>query len=134
MAVRLVLDTNILIAGLYRPSADSGRIVTACLKQPGRAVVSRPLIEEYRLIIPRAVRRPEALDLLDHFIQVANDAGDPPILPVVPQDPSDDMLFATALAGEAQAIVTNDRLLLQRCRHGAIHVIPPHVGAAWLDG
>ena len=48
---RIVLDTNILVRGLINGRCDSGRILWACEQRRVVAILSKPLISEYRFIL-----------------------------------------------------------------------------------
>jgi putative PIN family toxin of toxin-antitoxin system len=131
---RIVVDTNILVAAMYRPASDSARVVTACRAGSALAVVSPALIAEYRHILPRAVRTPiNVAEWLDSFLSHAVEVHPEAVPPVVSADPADDILFATALAGNASAIVTNDRPVLQVRLHAAVSVLRPREMADQLD-
>jgi putative PIN family toxin of toxin-antitoxin system len=122
---RVVLDTNLLVGSAYAPGSASRGIVDACLRGDVVAVLSPALKREYEHILPRAVRgRPhsEALQrLLDQALSV-----EPSATPrVVPDDPDDDKLVAVALAAGADAIVTNDRHLLDLDPHGSVRILRP---------
>src|SRR3954447_12339093 len=99
--LRVVLDTNVLVAAAYSPSGASGRIVDACLRGELVALLSPDLQREYELILQRAVRgrRPDddLRALLPHA-EIVEPLGTPR---VVWDDPGDDKLVAVALAGRA---------------------------------
>src|SRR3954454_7809361 len=106
---RVVLDTNVLVGGLYAPGSASRRLLDACLNGQLRACVSPALRQEYEQILARAVRgRPyqETLQRLLGQAVMVEPAATPR---VVPDDPEDDKLVAVALAAGADALVTNDR-------------------------
>jgi putative PIN family toxin of toxin-antitoxin system len=52
-------------------------------------------------------------------------AGDLPGLRVVPLDPKDDMVVATAVKAGADYLVTGDRHLLSLDRHGGVLIVGP---------
>jgi predicted nucleic acid-binding protein len=124
--VRVVLDTNVLIGALYNPGSASARIFAACLEGRLCAVVSPALGAEYARIIPRAVRRPGWEGPFARFLDAAVHVEPAEAVHVVAADPSDDALFAAAVAGGAAAVVTNDRPVLQAARGPSA---PPGVAA-----
>jgi putative PIN family toxin of toxin-antitoxin system len=119
----VVLDTNVLVASAYAPGSASRRLVEACLRGDLVAVLSGALKRECEYIVERAVRRDEGplRDLLERALLV--ELGEVPR--VVPDDPEDDKVLATALAGGAQAVVTNDRHLLGLDPFGPVRVLRP---------
>jgi putative PIN family toxin of toxin-antitoxin system len=121
---RVVLDTNVLVAAVYNPASASRRIVEACLSGQLTAVLSLALRREYEFILARAVRGQPYLErirlLVDHA-EVIEPAHTPR---VVPADPEDDKLVATALAASA-VLITNDAHLLAVAGHEGLQVVRP---------
>lgn len=125
MQVRVVVDTNILIGAAYNEGSDSARVVDRCRDGRLVAVVSRAIVSEYYYIVPRAVRKGDPCAWLDEFLRHAEmviPAETPGILSF---DPSDDMLFHAAKAGEAAFVVTNDRPVLQVRTYEGIRTVRP---------
>ncbi len=127
----VVIDTNVLIADAYNPSSSSARVVSSCLDGRLVAVVSPALRSEYEWILPRAIRRPDWRGRFAAWLSRAREVEPGEVPPVVPEDPSDDMLFAAAIAGGAEAIVTNDARVLAVGQFRGIRVITP---GRFLDG
>ena len=117
--MRVVLDTNVLARGI---SARAGPVhaLRASLHLPHQHVVSDLLIDE----LARMLRYPRLLALhrrtdaqIDQYVAdvrkfaVMVNLASLPIPKVVPNDPSDDVVIATAIAGHAERIVTRDKHL-----------------------
>lgn len=131
---RLVLDTNVLVADAYSRSSASARIVEACLDGRLVAVLSPELLEEYDFILPRAVRVPGWRERYDELRRRAHRVElDGPWPRVVPEDRSDDVLFATAIAGRAEAIITNDAPVLRVGEYQGVRVVTPGDALGDLD-
>lgn len=112
--MRVVLDTNVLVAALRSKSGPSRAWARAALKQEVEILVSVPLFLEYEAVL----KRPEHLlatgllktELVDEFL--AGLAG--VVIPVEvsylwrPQlaDPADEMVLEAAVNGRADWIVT----------------------------
>ncbi len=131
---RLVLDTNVLIGDAYDRGSASHRIVSSCLGGRLVPVVSPPLLDEYEYILPRAIRVPGWRVRFEGLLAHAMRVEPTPIPPVVAEDPSDDILFATAVAGGAIAIVSNDRPVLRVGEYRGIRVVRPGDFVAEADG
>jgi putative PIN family toxin of toxin-antitoxin system len=127
---RVVLDTNVLVAAAYNPGSASRRVVEACLSVELTAVLSPALRREYEFVLARAVRGQTYLEQIRRLLESA-EVVDPAQTPrVVPDDPEDDKLVATALAAGA-VLVTNDTHLLAIAGHEGLRVVRP---AAVLQG
>jgi uncharacterized protein len=119
VALRIVLDTNIVISG-FLWGGTPRRLLQLILQDDSIAVfTSTVLIAELRqsLSYPKLARRVSSLDLdaeslIDHYLAFSNAI---PVLPtpgLVPRDPDDDAVAATALAARAHMIVSGDKDLL----------------------
>lgn len=112
-ALRIVLDTNILIAASRSRNGASYALLTALKNRQFIALASVPLMLEYEDVL----KRPEQLaatgrspELADAFLDALSLFVEPVHLHYLwrPQlrDPSDEMVLETALNGRADALVT----------------------------
>jgi putative PIN family toxin of toxin-antitoxin system len=121
----VVVDTNLLVGAAYRPGSASGRVVAACLAGELTALMSGALRRECVLIVGKAVRGRAFGETLRRFLEGA-EVVEPPAVPrVVPLDPDDDKLIALAVAGAAEAVLTNDRHLLTLDPYGPVRILRP---------
>lgn len=118
--MRAVLDTNVIISGLVwgGPPGElidvhiPTRTLTVCTSPPLLAELTRVLryphlarrIAELHLDIPR---------LLATVFQRAEVFRRLPSVTLVAEDPTDNVVLATAFAAQADAIISGDRHLLQ---------------------
>jgi putative PIN family toxin of toxin-antitoxin system len=129
--VKLLLDTNVLVAALMARGACSD-LLEHCVRHHV-VVSSRPLLDELRDVLTRKFRQRvvdvrAALQLFeDTFTLVAPDALQVPIC----RDGDDDVVLATALAGECAAIVSGDQDLLILDPFRAIRVLTPAAFWKW---
>jgi uncharacterized protein len=113
-ALRVVLDTNVWISGLILPESGSGEILAAVRARRVDPVLSWELAEELVDVVGRAkLRRYDIAeeDVRDLLALLAPD------LPTVDvnvdlRDTADAPVVAAAIAGNAEAIVTGDKDLL----------------------
>jgi uncharacterized protein len=121
--VRVVLDTNVLIAA-FATRGHCAEVLDHCLRHH-QLVSSEVLLDELREKLTRKLKfsqeaATESLSLLTRRIVVV----DPAPLPMpVSRDPDDDWVLATAVAGDAEIIVTGDQdlLVLEQFHSISIH-------------
>jgi uncharacterized protein len=123
--MRVVLDTNTLVAAAYSPVSASRRLVDACLRGDLVAVMSPALKDGYELILGRAVRVRGYDEALRGFLEQATLVEPAETPRVVPDDPDDDKVVAVARAAGADTIITNDRHLLALDPLGRVRALRP---------
>jgi hypothetical protein len=111
--VRVILDTNILVAALISPSGPPAAILQAFLDERFALVTCAPQLEEIRRVTREAglrkrVKQSEAGTLVNELRALAIV---PKRLPKVERsrDPQDDFLLALAEASSADYLVTGDK-------------------------
>ena len=122
---RIVLDTNVLVASAYNPASASRRIVDACRADQLAMVISPSVKQEYEYILPRAIRIRDELERTFELIENADLVVPSSVPRVVEEDRTDDKFLAAAIAGRADAIVTNDRHVLSIHQHRGILIVRP---------
>jgi putative PIN family toxin of toxin-antitoxin system len=137
--LRLVLDTDVVVAAFRSGEGASRQLLLAALDRKVLMLVSIPLMLEYEAVL----KRPEHLDVIgvsSEEIDVVLDALASVIEPVKLQflwrprlkDPSDEMVLETAVNGQADRLVTfNLRHLRQPARQFGISVDLP--GVIWRE-
>lgn len=115
-ALRVVLDTNVIVSGLAYPGSVPGRIVGAWRLGGIELVVSRYILDEVARGLPRlsraALTADEIRDLIDGFMFLAD-----MVEPLALDDPAlrdrvDLPILGTWAAGKAAYLVTGDKALL----------------------
>jgi len=117
--VKLVIDTNIVVSGLFWTGAPS-RLMTAVVEGKAEHLWSAALLEEFIVVIDRSkfIEPLNAMDctVSDLFSEISAQAKlvVPAEITMPPElrDPKDLMVLAAAVGGEADAIVTGDKDLL----------------------
>lgn len=114
----VVLDTNVIIAQLLsqtRRSASSRVFDLWLVKRELQLIVSPPLVEEYLELLERIGIARERIARFHQRLLTANTVTRVNLGRrfQVSRDADDDFLLATAHAGRAQYLVTNDRDLLE---------------------
>ena len=112
-AVRLVLDTNVMVAAIRSDAGASRRLLRAGLQGRCILLISVPLMVEYQAVMTR----PEHLtasrlsaddvgDLLDAVVSVAEPVRLAFLWRPLLSDPDDDMVMEAATNGQADLLVT----------------------------
>jgi putative PIN family toxin of toxin-antitoxin system len=114
---RLVVDTNLFVAWLWRPQARGpAAVVDAWRRGEVRLCVSDAVLDEVRATFRRLPVDPERKDEILRRLEdpgFTNHVDSPPDSDFRTSDPTDDKFLHLALAAGADAIVTSDRALLE---------------------
>lgn len=129
--MRLLLDTNVLVAALIAHGACSD-VLEHSVRQH-EVVSSQPLLNELREVLQRKFRQRAidaraALQLFgDTFTIVTLNPLESPVC----RDPDDDVVLATALSGGCAAILSGDQDLLVLDPFRGIRVLTPSAFWKW---
>ena len=120
--MRIVLDTNILISSIIESRGPSARLVDAWLDEEAFILVTstKQLEELLRVMgydrLRKRIDESRAEALIDGLLHVATVVETLPEVDLSP-DPDDNAIIATALAGQADLIVTGDKRDLLSLKH-----------------
>ena len=127
--MRVVLDTNVAVAGLLwrgTPSELLGHAIEGRLQ----CFASAPLIEELERVLgyDKLAGRVASLnttiaDLVADYLELVELVALADITPAVSADPDDDALLATALSADAHMIVSGDAHLLNLKHYQGIAIV-----------
>jgi putative PIN family toxin of toxin-antitoxin system len=127
--VRLVLDTNTALSGLLW-SGTPGRLIDAAQAQRIELASSTALLAELQGVLSRgrftqqlAKRGLEIGDVFDGYASLVVIVAPAVIAPTIKRDPADDQVLATALAAQADLIVSGDAHLLDLKRFQGIEIV-----------
>ena len=136
--MRLVLDTNTAVSGLIWGGVP-GRVIDAAAAGKALIIGSVPLLDELQGVLSRrkftgqlAKLNANADDLFDGYAALVRLVTPAAIGPVILADPYDDIVLATAVAGDAEAIVSGDAHLLRIGEFRGISIITPAVAMSQL--
>ena len=124
--MRVVLDTNILVRATPGKTGPARELLQYFCASDHFFVVSRSLLEEVdETLRYDRLRQLHGLDdpMIGAYVRDLEETAvtvllpEWAIIPVVPDDPNDDMVIAVAIAGQAEVICTLDRHL----RHADVH-------------
>jgi len=109
---KIVLDTNVLIDGVKDEHSAAWQIINQILEEKIQFFVSHPLKREYYKILRREISDTEYSIRIDQLLNIAKQIEIHDIQRVVLDDPEDDKVLATALAAEADFLISEDKHLL----------------------
>jgi putative PIN family toxin of toxin-antitoxin system len=140
-AVRIVLDTNVVLSALLWRGPPHRLFQAARQQSAVRLFTSPALLEELAEILVRpspakrlALIGRTARDVLADYVDAAELIDPPPLPAPVSRDPDDDAVLALAITARAELIVTGDDDLLVLGSHAGIPIITPAEAAARLGG
>ena len=133
MAVRVVLDTDVLVAAIRSDAGASRRLVENALDERYSLMVSVPLMVEYEAVLTRSEHLAESrlsADDVQALLDAVADVAEPVRLsylwrPIL-SDAQDDMVLETAVNGQADLLVTfNQRHFTRAVATFALQVLRP---------
>ena len=133
MAVRVVLDTDVLVAAIRSDAGASRRLVENALDERYSLLVSVPLMVEYEAVLTRSEHLAESrlsADDVQALLDAVADVAEPVRLsylwrPIL-SDAQDDMVLETAVNGQADLLVTfNQRHFTRAAATFALQVLRP---------
>jgi uncharacterized protein len=129
-AERLVIDSNVWIAALISPGGTARQLVDATLEDDVGILMSESVFEELtsRLDRPKfdRYREPESWNsFLSALIELALWHEDAGTAAGTSRDADDDKFLALAVTGQADAIISGDRDLLELVSHEGIPILTP---------
>ena len=129
-AERLVIDSNVWIAALISPAGAARQLVDAVLDRNIDILMSEATFAELvsRLERPKfdRYRAPEAWNLfLAELVELALWQEDAGTSNGISRDPDEDKLVALAVTGQADAIISGYKDLLDLVSHEGIAILTP---------
>ena len=122
--MRIVFDTNVVVAGIVAEGLC--RELLEIHMPEHTAIVSQVLWNEFVSTLRRKFGlTPDDLPILALYRQHAHWCEPAKLSEAVCRDPDDDWVLATALAGEAEVIVTGDADLLTLVAYSGTDVLSP---------
>ena len=122
--MRVVFDTNVVVAGIVTEGLC--REILEIHMPEYTAILSNVLWDELVSTLRKKFDlAPDDLPVLGLYRQHAEWCEPTAMTEGVCRDPDDDWVLATALAGEAEAIVSGDADLLTLGSHAGIQILSP---------
>jgi uncharacterized protein len=139
--IRVVLDTNVIVSSFLHPTGIPDRIIQAWKANLFELCLSEPLFHEIEAVLRRPViqRSTHASDKeIEEFLELITETSffvDEPLMvqPIIADDPSDDMILATALSAQADAIVSGDHHLQNLIAYNDIPIVNPRLFLVMIE-
>lgn len=129
--MRAVLDTNVVVSAVLVRRGNERRLVEAWRRGAFDLVTSPPLLEELGRVLmypkirdARWMSGAEVAELLE-ALATESVVVEGTLDVQASRDPSDDVVLAAALEGEADYLVTGDRDLLILAAHRSVKILRP---------
>jgi uncharacterized protein len=125
--VRIVLDTNVLISGIFF-SGPPSKILQAWRDKEIQFVISPDIYSEYSRVAEIISNKYADVDISEmlNLIAVHSEIIDVLRLPEsICKDPDDDKFIACAISGKVKIIVSGDKNLIDTSGYKDIHVMNP---------
>jgi putative PIN family toxin of toxin-antitoxin system len=129
---RVVVDANVFVSGLILNSGIPFKILKAWERDLFLLITSLPMVEEVRRVLqyPR-IQKKYAVDddtirqVIGSLLKYSVLVTDLPDIKEIADDPQDDKVLATGVAGRAESVVTGDSHLLRLSQYRDIQIIIP---------
>ena len=125
--MRIVLDTNVLVAGLISPFGPPAQILRLLAAGKLSICYDARILTEYNDVLkrPKFAFNADAVDgLLDYLIQNGEAIAAVPLAASLP-DADDDAFLEIALSGKAEALITGNLIHFPKQFCGDISVVSP---------
>lgn len=129
--MKLVLDTNQIIAGSLWPSGPAGFILETWRERKIDIIISPAILDEVeRVLLTKFEAGHEAADYLKKVLAYHGKLVDPKEkINVIENDPTDNIFLEAAAEGKADFIVSRDNDLLKLNEFRGIAIISPEAMA-----
>lgn len=127
---QIVLDTNVLIAGLRSQRGASYKLLTLLNDKRWQVNISAALVFEYEEVLKREIAQLELSltdvdDLLNGICAIANQRNIFYLWRPIASDPDDDFLVELAVEAQADFIITYNQRDLRGATAFGIRVVTP---------
>ncbi|MBI4663777.1 MAG: putative toxin-antitoxin system toxin component, PIN family [Verrucomicrobia bacterium] len=135
--MRVVIDTNVLVAGLRRRGGASHYIIRAVLERQVVPLISVPLVLEYEEVLKRPSLLPHlTVGDIEIFLDLwCSRCVEQEIFfdwrPAL-RDPDDDMLLELAVAGRVNVLITSNVRDFEAASRFGVQVVTPSEFVSWF--
>ncbi|MEK6948618.1 MAG: putative toxin-antitoxin system toxin component, PIN family [Nanoarchaeota archaeon] len=125
--IKVVLDTNTHISALGWKDGNPRKVLELCVIGKCRLIESIGLIKEFVSVISRPkfnfITEEEKNQFLVFLLQISNLIEPKEKINAIKEDPDDNTILETALAGKVDYVVSGDRHLLKLKQFRGIRIV-----------
>ncbi len=123
---RIVVDTNIMVGAIMKPSGASNKILDIWIQGRLTLLVTERTLDEYRTILSQKWLKPDRVRELNRHVSELAVVVDPKErVHEIKDDPSDNRFLECAAEGEADYIITSDQHLLALKQFRQTEIVRP---------
>lgn len=127
MPIIIVLDTNVLVAGLLSPFGPCGQIVRLVVAGGVKLCLDGRILAEYREVLARpkfGFDQANVAAVIDQIARCSLAVAPEPLVRSLP-DPDDEAFLEVAIAGKARFLVTGNTAHFPADRCRPVKVVTP---------
>lgn len=123
--IRAVIDTNVLVSGLLRPSGNEALVLLAVCRGVLCPCFSSEILDEYAAVLarPKFSFPPDEIAALIAMLRHNGEGFDPENSSVVSPDPGDTKFLRCAEAAQAEFIITGNKRDFPRSSYGPTRIV-----------
>jgi len=123
--LKIVIDTNLLIDGADDFYHYGNRIIDLVISGRVEAYANKQTLKENKFLVGKKVTDPGYLKKLEYFFDVLKPVENIERLDVVEDDSEDNKILESAVAANADYLVSSDRHLLRIEKFKGIRIVTP---------
>jgi len=133
--IRLVLDTNVFVGGVFTPQTPPAQILSLISRGHLRLITSKPIIKEAKKVLrypkitkileKQGISQKEVKNALNNLIKLAIITPGEVKIKIIEADPSDNIFLSAAIEGRADFIVSGDHHLTDLKSFKGIPILTP---------
>ena len=131
--LKIVIDTNALIDAETDAYHFASRIIDLVVNGQIKAYANISTIRENKLLVGKKIEDDAYLKKIESYFDLVEQVNSEKI-DVIEDDPEDNKILASAIAGNADYLITSDKHLLKLETYGHLKIIRPNqFWSIWED-
>ncbi|MCE5276396.1 MAG: putative toxin-antitoxin system toxin component, PIN family [Planctomycetaceae bacterium] len=125
--MKIVLDTNVLVAGLLSPQGPCSKVLQLILSERVQLCHDERILAEYRDVLarPRFGFHADLVAAVIDFLEQSGESIISPPWPLALPDPDDAMFLEVAAAADAMCLITGNLRHFPARVRGSVRVLSP---------